>query len=230
MTIHITGDTHGEVSRLIEYNKTKPGDIIIITGDFGMLWRRNDFSKISKLNKAAEEKNIMYLFCDGNHENFELLEAYPEEEKYGGKVGKISKYIYHLKRGEIYTIEDKTFFVFGGASSIDRMYRTPYVSWWPHELPSSSEINNAYNNLERINHEPEYIITHTAPTFFLKYIRGFQVINWPDAAQDVLNDLVQKIAIENPKYKHWYFGHFHIDRFSRKYKFHALYESWQIIK
>ena len=73
MTIHITGDIHGEVNRLLEYNKTKPGDIIIITGDFGMLWRRNDFSKISKLNKAAEEKNIMYLFCDGNHENFELL-------------------------------------------------------------------------------------------------------------------------------------------------------------
>lgn len=230
MTIHITGDTHGEVSRLIDYNKTNPGDIIIITGDFGMLWRRNDFTKISKLNKAAEEKNITYLFCDGNHENFELLEACPEEEKYGGKVGKISKYIYHLKRGEIYTIEDKTFFVFGGASSIDRMYRTPYVSWWPHELPSSSEINNAYNNLERINFNPEYIITHTAPTLFLKSIRGFQVINWPDAAQDVLNDLVQKIAIENPNYKHWYFGHFHIDRFSRKYKFHALYQSWCVLK
>ena len=131
MTIHITGDTHGEVSRLIEYKKTKPCDTVIITGDFGMLWRRNDFSKISKLNKAAEEKNITYLFCDGNHENFELLEEYPEEERYGGKVGKISKHIYHLKRGEVYTIEDKTFFVFGGASSIDQMYRTPYVSWWP---------------------------------------------------------------------------------------------------
>ena len=96
MTIHITGDTHGEVSRLTEYKDTKPGDTVIITGDFGMLWRRNDFTKISKLNKAAEEKNITYLFCDGNHENFEILEAYPEEEKYGGKVGKISKYIYHL--------------------------------------------------------------------------------------------------------------------------------------
>ena len=35
-----------------------------------------------------------------------------------------------------------------------------------------------------------------------------------------------RIVIENPKYKHWYFGHFHIDRSSRKFKFHALYESW----
>lgn len=230
MTIHITGDTHGEVNRLVEYNKTKSGDIIIITGDFGMIWKKNDFSKISKLNKIAEEKNITYLFCDGNHENFELLEEYPEEEKYGGKVGKISKRIYHLKRGEVYTIEEKTFFVFGGASSIDMMYRTPYVSWWPHELPSSSEINNAYANLERINFQPEYIITHTAPALFLKSIRGFRLINWPDAAQDVLNELVQKIAIENPNFRHWYFGHFHIDRSSRKYKFHALYESWCILK
>ena len=49
MTIHITGDTHGEVNRLLEYKNTKSGDTVIITGDFGMLWRRNDFSKISKL-------------------------------------------------------------------------------------------------------------------------------------------------------------------------------------
>lgn len=229
MTIHITGDTHGEVSRLIEYKKTKPGDTVIITGDFGMIWRRNDFSKISLLNNAAGARGITYLFCDGNHENFEMLEEYPIEERYGGKVGKISKYIYHLRRGEVYNIEGKTFFVFGGASSIDRMYRTPYVSWWPHELPSSNEINNAYTNLEKINFEPQYIVTHTAPTLFLKSIRGFQVINWPDAAQDVLNELVQKIAIENKNYKHWYFGHFHIDRYSRKYKFHAMYESWQKI-
>ena len=80
--------------------------------------------KISKLNKVAEEKNITYLFCDGNHENFELLEEYPEEEKYGGKVGKISKRIYHLKRGEVYTIEEKTFFVFGRGKSFRlRFYR-----------------------------------------------------------------------------------------------------------
>ena len=96
MTIHITGDTHGEVNRLLEYKNTKSDDIVIITGDFGMLWRRNDFSKISKLNKTAEEKNITYLFCDGNHENFELLEAYPEEEKNGGKASKISKYLYYI--------------------------------------------------------------------------------------------------------------------------------------
>lgn len=229
MTIHITGDTHGEVSRLTEYKNTKPGDTVIITGDFGMLWRRNDFSKISQLNQAAEARGISYLFCDGNHENFEMLAEKPIEEKLGGKVGKISEYIYHLKRGEVYTIEGKTFFVFGGASSIDMMYRTPFISWWPAELPSSGEINNAYNNLERINFEPEFIVTHTAPTLFLKSIKGFKVINWPDAAQDVLNELVGKIALNNPKFKHWYFGHFHIDRFSRKYKFHALYESWQKI-
>lgn len=63
MTIHITGDTHGEVSRLTEYKNTKPGDTVIITGDFGMLWRRNDFTKISLLNKTASERNITYLFA-----------------------------------------------------------------------------------------------------------------------------------------------------------------------
>ena len=104
MTIHITGDTHSDVSRLLNYNKIKPNDTI-------MLWRRNDYSKIERLEQDAITRNIMYLFCDGNHENFKMLEECPEEKKYGGRVGKISEHIYHLKRGEVYTSEGKTFFV-----------------------------------------------------------------------------------------------------------------------
>lgn len=47
---------------------------------------------------------------------------------YGAKVLKVSDNVFYLKRGEIYTIEDKLFLVLGGALSDDKKYRIPHKS------------------------------------------------------------------------------------------------------
>ena len=59
------------------------------------------------------------LFVDGNHENFDRLYSYPIIEWHGGKVHKINSSIFHLMRGEIYEIDNKKIFAFGGASCHD---------------------------------------------------------------------------------------------------------------
>ena len=56
---------------------------------------------------------------DGKHENFTRLYNYPVEEWYGGKVHKIRDSVLHLMRGEIFNIDNKNFFTFGGAKSHD---------------------------------------------------------------------------------------------------------------
>jgi hypothetical protein len=63
------------------------------------------------------------LVVDGNHDNHDRLNQLPVEEKFGGKVGVIADSIYHLKRGEIYQIQDKKILSFGGAESIDKLSR-----------------------------------------------------------------------------------------------------------
>ena len=65
------------------------------------------------------EKNSTTLFVDGNHENFTRLYNYPVEEWHGGKVHKIRDSVLHLMRGEIFEINDKKIFTFGGAKSHD---------------------------------------------------------------------------------------------------------------
>ena len=71
--VHITGDLHGEIERLTGYQKTRPRDIVVIAGDFGVIWRDSTEQNLDLLEKDAEEKNIIYLFIDGNHENFSRL-------------------------------------------------------------------------------------------------------------------------------------------------------------
>ena len=80
--IYITGDTHGGFQRF--GNKYFPPqkhmsreDYVIITGDFGGLWDGGpkDWYWLDWLSG----KPFTTLFVDGNHENFDLLNALPEK-------------------------------------------------------------------------------------------------------------------------------------------------------
>ena len=51
-------------------------------------------------------------------------------------------------------------FTFGGAQSTDKMWRVEGVSWWAREMPSQTEYDCGYLNLERANWEVEYVFTH----------------------------------------------------------------------
>ena len=155
MSIYITGDIHGYPKRLSNKSlklfrlEISERDKVIICGDFGLPWC-NDKEDEYWLN-WLEEKNFEILFVDGNHENFDLLYQFPVVERYGGKVHKVRKNIFHLMRGEVYEIEGKTFFAFGGASSVDKHLRVESISWWEQENFSLYEFDNAVNNLKKVD-------------------------------------------------------------------------------
>ena len=96
--IYITGDTHGEFERFGSncFDAAK-GDYVIICGDFGNLWDNSNSEKYWR--KWLREKAFTVLFIDGNHENFDMLSAYPVTEWNGGKAHKIADNIIHLMRG-----------------------------------------------------------------------------------------------------------------------------------
>ena len=97
--IFITGDMHGLMERFQDsaFRHIKKGDTLIICGDFGFLWEGTEEEK--KALKKLEKKKYEILFVDGIHENFDLLESYPEEEYAGGRVHRIGTNLRHLMRG-----------------------------------------------------------------------------------------------------------------------------------
>lgn len=204
MAIYVTGDTHGD----IDLGKLKregfaaqEGDYVIICGDFGAVW---DGSKEDKnLQEWYNSQPWTTLFCDGNHENFELLSKYPVEEWNGGKVHRIGPKILHLMRGQVFTIEDKKFFVMGGAQSHDIRFRTPGKTWWAEEYPSYREAKEGYKNLIKNDKKVDYIITHCAPTYVVHWIN-------PWYKGDGLTEFFEGISLET-EFNHWYCGHYHMD-------------------
>lgn len=244
--IYITGDIHADPTRFSvesfpEGKQMTKEDCVIICGDFGLIWDKDKESKSEKhWYKWLEEKPWTTLFLDGNHENFERLNQYPEKEWCCGMVHEIRPSILHLKRGQVFKIQGKTFFTFGGASSHDikdgilepndpqikkwkndyfKMFRVNHVSWWKEELPNEKEMKEGMMNLERHNWKVDYILTHCPPTSILKQMdTGCGLYK-----SDILTDYLQKIK-ERTVYHQWIFGHMHENQNFHHEKAVCLYE------
>ena len=203
--ILVTGDTHGN----IDFNKIKllsdkkiltMNDYLIIAGDFGAIWDKNTLDSDLSI---YENLNFNILFVDGNHENYDLLYSYPTIEMFGAKMHKISDCIYHVLRGEIMSIDNKTFLCIGGAFSSDRRYRRLGSTYWMEEDITDEDIENAKRNLAKVNYEVDYVLTHCVDTLTTMRYLDFRVSN----STEKLLFIDEKV-----NYKHWYFGHHHIDK------------------
>ena len=213
--IYLTGDCHSDFSRfdidkLTIQNEMTKDDYIIICGDFGGVW-----------NYLVESTYEKYWLDWLNERNFTTV-----EEWHGGKVHKIRDSVLHLMRGEVFDIDNKKFFIFGGAKSHDiqegilnldeeekiyqyrkrgAYFRIRDYSWWDLELPTDDEMKNGINNLEKANYKVDYIITHCCPTNVQAILSGGTY------KKDNLTDYLQEIS-EKCEFKKWYFGHYHDNR------------------
>lgn len=233
--IYITGDCHRNFSRFNtrsfpEQKEMTKDDYVIICGDFGGVWDKNGESKEeTMLLDWLDCKSFTTLVVDGNHENFDRLYQYPVEEWNGGKIHRIRPSVIHLMRGQIFTIDSKKIFTFGGASSHDidggilepddpdfkrkkrildkgwRTYRINHVSWWKEELPSEEEMSEGYKNLLEHNNTVDFIVSHCCASSTLALI-GHGMYE-PDVLNSYLEEIRQRVS-----FKKWFFGHYHDNR------------------
>ncbi len=219
--VFVTGDTHYPIDAGKLYksrtgfalSKLQRSDYLIVLGDFGLFWSKKN-SKNPKNMRKVQALPYTILFLDGNHENFSWLEEYPVVEKFGGKVQRCGENIYHLIRGEVYEIQENRFFVCGRATSTDKEYRQPFVSWWPEENLSGAEERKAIESLENAKGPIDFILTHTCPESIVEPM--FKVSLIYDVTAKFL-DVVKDRLPSTP----WYFGHWHVDKDWGR--FHAMY-------
>ena len=209
--IYITGDCHRNFERFNmsifpEQNEMTKDDYVIICGDFGGVWDKDkESNRETMVLDWLECKPFTTLFVDGNHENFDRLYNYPVEEWHGGKVHKIRDSVIHLMRGQVFEIDGKKIFTFGGARSHDIEYRINHISWWEQEMPSQEEMDEGTRNLEENDYTVDFIVSHCAASSTAALISHGEYK--PDNLTMYLEEIRQKT-----NFKKWFFGHYHENR------------------
>ena len=211
--IYVTGDTHGDISRIeyfCEKHKTSTNDIMVILGDTGFnyyLNRKDDWLKEDASNLPIT------LFCiRGNHEaRPKNVGCYLTKKFCGDDVYYEPAYpnILFAKDGGIYNIEGSRCLTIGGAYSVDKQYRVARGwMWFADEQLFDHEMKEIDSYIYK---DPtyDYVFTHTCPYktrpthLFLPQIDQSTVDNSMEHWLDTIDDTII--------YEKWYFGHFHGD-------------------
>lgn len=209
--IFITGDRHGTflpLFGLAEKMELRDTDILLIAGDAGYVWNEDYPYAVETLEQVFHG---IIAFVDGNHENHALLNQMEIREWMGGKVHLVGQRVFHLMRGEVYTIYGTNFFVFGGARSSDKDRRKEGYSWWREEEPSAEEIACGKEKLLASIDQIDYIITHESPLFAREIISRKKTIEVDYRLPEIFDDWYKRI-VQQPRFQKWYFGHMHVDQ------------------
>lgn len=205
--IYLTGDLHGEMERFQAetFKRLKKGDTLIVCGDFGFVWDGSTEEK-KRLKKLGNLK-YQILFVPGCHDNYDLLASYPEVDFAGGRARQISEKVYELLRGEIYEIEGKKIFAFGGGIDEDSYLREEGRSWWKEEIPTEQEYEEAIRRLSEHDNEVDYIVTHDSSATLKQFLN----MEKEDGGIEKIHAFFNVIS-KNVKFSAWYFGKYHQDK------------------
>lgn len=197
--IYFVSDLHGNINFKgfqAYLSSASDDDLLIILGDICLNFDDTEENRMFTESFLAANKKI--AFIDGNHENFAYINSFPEEQWNGGSVGRLTDNIVFLKRGNVYNIQGKTFFVFGGCKTSSKWKETGV--WYPGEEADEEEVKLAYQNIQKHNFIFDYILTHNykrntqSPTMSIKLME------------------LTKYIEKNVCYGKWYFGHAHVNK------------------
>ncbi len=237
--IYITGDCHGNFGRFTKHQRIKlpfslgENDYVIVCGDLGLLWVKDKEFEYNL--KWLSRLPFTLLWVQGNHENYNMIAEYPLEQWHGGRVRHIVRdKIILLERGQIFHMEGKSFFTFGGASShdieggiLDRNspdfrknkkravqsglpYRIRNESWWEQELPAEAEMQEGTANLSGAGFCVDYVISHCLSNGMQDKLERYYGSGARLYDQDILTNYFEELE-KKLQYNVWFCGHYHID-------------------
>lgn len=210
--IYLTGDTHGNFKRIINFcneRKTTKDDLMIILGDAGLNYFLNEKDEWCK--NEIQKLPIRFLCVHGNHEERPfLISSYKGKEFASGIVYYEPKYpdILFAKDGEVYNLDGKSCLVLGGAYSVDKYYRLAMgYHYFASEIPAQEMKEEIINNINKLNWKVDIVLSHTVPQKYEPtewFISNIDQSTVDKSVEIFLDEIENKLD-----YTAWYAGHYH---------------------
>ncbi len=199
---------HGAEERLYsrDWFKLKKGDILIVCGDFGYIWKGDE--KDREYIDYLSQRKFTVAFIDGTHDNLDYINSCRTTYWKGGMIHRIKGNLIHLMRGQVFDIDGTKIFTFGGGESSDKDMRLEGGLWWKEEIPSALEMTEGARLLDSMNCKVDYIVTHEPPSL----VKSAMLLRTGQTdTVNKLNGFFEEID-EMCEYKQWFFGSLHEDR------------------
>ena len=212
---YITGDTHGDFTRIERFcERFHPtrDDVMIILGDAGFNYYGG--KRDQRVKQRMAEMPITIFSIHGNHEMRPgKIPSYHLQQWHGGMVFVEDAYpsLLFAVDGEVFDMGGLQTIAIGGAYSVDKYYRLMNGwNWWPDEQPTQEMKKGIEKCLDYQHWKVDAVLSHTVPLkyepveVFLPQIDQSQVDKstetWLDSIEDRLT------------YRHWYAGHYHKEK------------------
>lgn len=157
--VGLAGDWHGNTFHAIQsLNEFKKRNIttVIQLGDFGIWGGQDSAVFIRKIERTLKNNGQKLYIVLGNHENYDKVNAVAVDGLTG--LQHYRENIFFFPRGFRGMLGNHSFVALGGANSIDKEWRTPYISWWHEE---SITLGDVYRTAE--GGHADIMFTHDAP-------------------------------------------------------------------
>lgn len=146
--VGVLGDVHGDtgwaMSRVAEAGRVGVR-VLLQVGDLGVWGGRSGAKFLRKLEAACQRHDVLLASVLGNHEDHARIGALVARSKRDDEGGcgplPLSEHVVALPRGHRWSMGGRTFVALGGAPSVDYLYRTENVDWWPQECISADEAD-----------------------------------------------------------------------------------------
>ena len=234
MAVYITGDIHGSFYRFMElkrFCKEKNlgrKDWIICLGDVGLNYFADHRDEVEK--RIVADIPVNFFCIHGNHEfRPSKKSGYHTRKVHGDIIGRVwwdANYPnqFFAIDGEVYKIiadhEEFNALVCGGAYSVDKEWRTPYINWWPDEQPNEKTKKKV---MEAAGPNIDFVLTHTCPTSYVPtelFLKGVDQSKVDNSTEEFLEDVLGRFKyneIFEWNVPFWYFGHFHGNKYADDY-------------
>lgn len=173
----VAGDWHGNtrwaIHTINEAAKALEGQdekIILHLGDFLPTFFWNDkyppveedrfrwvHDYLDQLTSCLKFHSMEIRFIDGNHEDWEVLNAYRAQHP-TAPIVPLTDSIFWMPRGTRWQWHGRTWLAFGGAVSPNRANLTEGWNWWPDEAITDEQVVKA-----TAAGEADVVISHDAP-------------------------------------------------------------------
>lgn len=162
MKLLLAGDTHGNIHQFnyLHYvMREREIGYGIVLGDFGLWPGRYGKKFLNDLEELCVEDGIAWDWLDGNHEDHTRIQQWMQREDAYSRRHEVTPHVGYLPRSYRFEIDGCRFMTLGGAWSIDKDSRTPYIDWWPEEELTMADLMRALESTDPI----DVLLTHDMP-------------------------------------------------------------------